>query len=594
MKLKSSPAAVREAVALLWSVSSPYVRRRVMQAVGLVVLTSALSAVAPLTLKWVVDALTAPDSEKAVRVTIVATLYVLCLWVERILSDLRSFLHALADRRINRSLSHELFRHVMSLPLRFHLNRRTGALSEVLSNGLAGCQMLLQTCAYTVLPVLVQLTTVMVILVSLHQPFFVLLFFIVLVVYGAAFAIGGSRTAIAARNASASQVEARALMTDSVLNYETVKYFAAERIVERRIEDALNRSESEWRAFFGARMKNGMLVGTIFALFLTATTGYAAKQAIDGHMTIGTFVLINTYIFQLVGPVEQVGYITQSLSQGLAFLQKMMDLFRERPEEESTSDFVVTPGPTRAGSLLFERVSASYDSGRLVLRDVSFSLPAGNTLGIVGASGAGKSTLVRLLVRFLEPQQGRILLDGEVIAELPLAQLRHAIAVVPQDTILFDESIAYNIAFGKTDCPMAEIEAAARVAHLHDFVMSLPAGYHTRVGERGVKLSGGEKQRVSIARAAIRHPKAYVFDEATSALDSNTEREILSNIRDLSRKCTTLIIAHRLSTVVHADEILVIDDGVVAERGSHAQLVRAGGRYAELWRLQNPLARQLA
>jgi ATP-binding cassette subfamily B protein len=273
----------------------------------------------------------------------------------------------------------------------------------------------------------------------------------------------------------------------------------------------------------------------------------------------------------------------QQLSQGFAFLEKLIELFRETPEPTSQRTGDALGGP---GRLEFDRVTAAYRSDRTVLREVSFMVPAGKTLAIVGASGAGKSTLVRLLIRMMEPERGQVLIDGVPISQLPLDALRGAIAIVPQDTVLFNDSIAYNIGFGRSGCTQADIEEAARVAELHPFIHSLPEGYNTRVGERGVKLSGGEKQRVAIARAALKRPAMYVFDEATSSLDTRTEQEILRNLRNISSHSTTLIIAHRLSTVIHADEILVLHQGAVVERGTHESLLGEGGRYAELWNAQ--------
>jgi ATP-binding cassette subfamily B protein len=389
----------------------------------------------------------------------------------------------------------------------------------------------------------------------------------------------------AARAASESQVNATAVMTDSILNYETVKYFTAESVVQARVSRALSQTEDGWVGFYRRYAYNGLGVATIFAGFLGVTILHAAHEVQGGRMTVGSFVLVNTYMLQVVRPVEMLGYAMQTLSQGMAFLGKMFEILREKTEAFSPGD-ISAAGGGGAGRLDFEGVGVSYRSDRVILKDVNFTLPAGKTLGVVGGSGAGKSTLVRLLVRLIEPDTGRILLDGTSIGDLPLATVRQAIAVVPQDTVLFNDTIGYNIAFGKAGSTRAEIEHAARLAHLHDFIMSLPEGYDTRVGERGVKLSGGEKQRVSIARAAIKRPRIYVFDEATSSLDSNTEREILRNLREISRFSTTVVIAHRLSTVVHADEIVVLEGGTIVESGSHAALLRQNGRYASLWEAQ--------
>jgi ATP-binding cassette subfamily B protein len=419
-------------------------------------------------------------------------------------------------------------------------------------------------------------------------------------------------------------------MTDSILNYETVKYFAGEVLAERRVGGALVRTEQEWVRFYSQFAVNGVLVATIYAGFLGTSILYAAREVQIGKISIGTFVLVNTYMLQIVRPVEALGYAVQSLSQGLAYLDKMLELFRERTEADVESgrgsvqaepdpSTLLTPCPSRGemeketnstllhrfaklcevdeefpgegkygpGELEFRDVCLSYRSDRPILKGVSFKVPAGKTLGIVGASGSGKSTLVRLLVRLLEADSGTILLDGIPIEGLSLTRLRQSIAVVPQDTVLFNDSIGYNIGFGKPDSSQEEVERAARLANLHDFILSLPGRYETRVGERGVKLSGGERQRVSIARAALKRPVIYVADEATSSLDSRTERDIVRNLQEVARNTTTLVIAHRLSTVAHADEIIVLEEGVVVERGTHASLLAQGKRYAALWQAQH-------
>jgi ATP-binding cassette, subfamily B, heavy metal transporter len=302
------------------------------------------------------------------------------------------------------------------------------------------------------------------------------------------------------------------------------------------------------------------------------------------RLTVGDFVLVTSYMLQVIRPVEALGYAMQGFSQGAAMLEKMLALFHEKSEPQQPGKVVRLEGP---GQLEFENVTLSYGPQRTALRGVSFTVPAGKTVGIVGASGSGKSTLVRLLVRLLEPDDGRILLDGVPISALSLATLRQAIAVVPQDAVLFNDSVGDNIAFGKAECTQEEIEQAARRAHLHELIASMPDAYDTNVGERGLKLSGGERQRLSIARAAVKHPRIYIFDEATSALDSATELDIVRNLREISQSVTTLVIAHRLSSVVHADEIIVLETGMVVERGTHASLLRQHGRYAAFWSAQH-------
>ncbi len=575
--------SLREVSALLWRGASRFVKVRLALALLIVAASSVVTALAPVALKFVLDALTRRGDRGGLSLALLLVLYVLSHWLARALTEVRSFVHAQADRRMFRSLCDRMFDHVMQLPLRYHLNRETGVMTGTLTNGLQGYQMIFQTLVMTILPVVTEVGTVAVVLVSLKQSVYLALFCVAMVCYGIAFTWGAVRIMGSARAASASQASAWGVLTDSILNYEVVKYFTAEPTVRERFDASLARTESEWMRFFAMRARIGMLTATIFAVFLAVAVFYAADQVQAGAMTVGTFVLIQTYMFRLVQPLEMIGYAMQQLSQGFAFLEKLIDIFREAPEPQAAGRHAPPGGP---GRLEFRDVGLAYRADRPILQHVSFEIPAGRTLGVVGASGAGKSTLVRLLVRLVEPDAGQILLDGVPLTELSLPRLRQAIAVVPQDTVLFNDTIRYNIGFGKADSTQEEIERAARLAHLHDFVMSLPQRYETRVGERGVKLSGGEKQRISIARAAIKEPRIYVFDEATSSLDSQTEADIMRNLREISRESTTLVIAHRLSTVVHADEIIVLESGSIVERGTHTALLRSSGRYARLWEAQ--------
>jgi ABC-type transport system involved in Fe-S cluster assembly fused permease/ATPase subunit len=574
---------LREIIALVWTEADGFVKSRLALALVLITAASALTALGPVALKLVVDEFTGQTRGRLIPVVLLIGWYVLSQWLSRSVGEIRGLIYARAERRMSRKLSERLFAHVLRLPLRFHLDRQTGAITQALTNGVQGYQLVLHTLIFSVLPIATEVATVTLILTKLDQPVFLWLFSAAIVCYAVVFGYAARRTVKAARSASAAQVEANGSITDGILNYETVKYFAAEMLVERRVGNALVRTEEEWVRFYRQFAVNGLVVASIYATFLGTTIVYAAREVQAGRISIGTFVLINTYMLQIVRPVELLGYAVQSLSQGSAYLEKMLELFNQEAENLLQDAGTPLAGP---GSLAFERVAVAYRADRSVLEDVSFQLPAGRTLGIVGASGSGKSTLVRLLTRLIEPDRGKILLDGVSVLDLPLARLREAIAVVPQDTILFNDTIGYNIAFGKPGCSQEEIEAAARLAHLHDLIMALPDRYETRVGERGVKLSGGEKQRVSIARAAIKRPRIYVFDEATSSLDSRTEGEILRNLEEISRTSTTLVIAHRLSTVVHADEIVVLEGGAIIERGTHGSLLRQNGRYAALWSTQ--------
>ncbi len=631
--------AVRDVTGLVWQGATRYVKVRLVAVLCLLVGGSALTALAPVALKRAVDALAYSGRAAPASALGWIGLYVAGQGLARSLGQIRGLVYARAERRMLRSLSERLFAHVMSLPLRFHLDRRTGAIGQTLDNGLQGYRLFLQQATFTMVPSAVELGTVIAVFVATRQPGLVALFALAIASYAAAFGVFAARIAPAARAASAARVDASAAMTDAILSYETVKLFCAEPAMQERVSGALLRTEREWVGFYRRYACNGLGATALFALFLAATLLYATRQVQRHRMTVGDFVLVSTYLLQVVRPIEMLGYAMQGLSQGLAMLGKLLELYREPPEgrregqaarvaagaresvvsgvaavaggagvagdaadgvSNSVSNDVSNgaagdatggaphSGPSsRYGELEFAHVDFSYGADRALLADLSFRLPAGGTLGIVGASGAGKSTLVRLLVRLLEPGAGGIRLDGVGIGDLPLAELRGMIAVVPQDTALLDDTIGYNIALGRPGSTVREVQRAARLARLHDWVMSLPEAYGTRVGERGMRLSGGERQRISIARAALRRARIYVLDEATSSLDSATEREILASFREIAGYRSTLIIAHRLSTVTHADEILVLDGGRVAERGSHGGLLALGGRYAALWHAQS-------
>lgn len=581
--MHSSLSGLREVTRLIWSDTNHFVKVRLAVSLLLILASSLLAPLGPLALKLLVDRLTNNSAVSMLSVALLILLYIFSQWLARCLGAVRGFLYSSAQRRMSRLVSERLFAHIMQLPMKFHLNRQTGALSQILDNGLQGYHAVLQNLLFTLLPLFIQLATVAVILVNLKQTMFLAMFGVTAILYSAVFAFFTLRITRAAQMASMSSVDATAIMTDSILNYETVKFFAAEPAVQERVSNAFSKTERSWLSVNSSGAVNAVCIGTVYAAFLGISTWYAAAQVAGGGMTIGDFVMVNAYLLQLMAPLESFGSAIEGFAEGIAMLGKMLELLREPPEPKQIDDQVPLKDE---GDLQFERVSLSYRPGRAVIQDVNFHLPAGKTLGIVGASGAGKSTLIRLLVRLFEPDTGRILLDGVPTTDIPLAKLRHAIAIVPQDTVLFNETIGYNIGFGKYKSTMQEIEHAAKIAHLHDFIMGLPEKYDTKVGERGVKLSGGEKQRVSIARAAIKRPNIYVFDEATSSLDSKTEREILYNLREIALSSTTIIIAHRLSTVVHADEIIVLDRGTVVEQGTHTCLLALKGLYATLWDAQ--------
>jgi ATP-binding cassette subfamily B protein len=583
LKSKRQQVRLAEVVGMLWRLATPLVRVRLGVVVTLVVAAATLTALSPVALKLIVDGLASRAGEHHLSAMSLVTLYVLILWLARTANEVRGLIFAAAEQRIFRMLSEQAFSHLMRLPLRFHLGRQTGGVSQTLSNGVEGLRIILQHLVFTCLPVTVELSTVLLVLASVVTPPFLFLFCGALGCYVAAFGFSAATITERARAASAAGIDAAAAMMDGLMNYEVVKTFTAESTVQTRVGRRLGRCEAEWVGFYKQYARNGLLVAAIFAGFLAATAFYATQEVQQRRMTLGAFVLVNTYMLQVVRPVEMMGYAIQGLSQGVVMLEKLVQLFREPTEPAGRAG---GDAGSSTGSLEFQGVCVSYGVGRPVLNKLSFRVGGGHTLGIVGPSGSGKSTVVRLLLRLLEPESGRILIDAMPTSRMALQELRRSIAVVPQDVVLFDDTIGYNIALGREGASAQEIERAARIAQLHDFVVTLPDGYATVVGERGVKLSGGERQRVSIARAVLKSPKIYVFDEATSSLDTPAEREIMRSIRAISRSNTTLIIAHRLSTVVHADEIIVLKDGEIAECGTHHALLCLNGGYAALWNAQ--------
>ena len=581
--MRTGRSGLREILVLLNREATSFVRWRVAWLLLLVAVSAVLMALGPVALKLLVDGFTAHDRGHPAPPILLVALYTVSQLLARVAIELRNFLYFRIQWRMFRTLSERLFVHLMHLPLRFHLDRHTGALSETLTNGLEGLQLVLNQLLVNVLPVTTELAAIVAVLAHTAPLPLLASFSGALILYISAFTYSAAAVLHSASRASAARIQASAAMTDGLLNFETVKCFAAEQIVQERVGNCLALSEAEWLTFSAVFARSGVVSTSIYAGFLAATTWYAALEVLHHHMTVGEFVLVNAYMLQLVRPVEMLGYAIQSFSQGIAMLGKLTDLFHEVPEPPTDTGIPPLVGP---GALDFDRVCLSYRPGRPVLNDVSFRLAPQKTLGIVGSSGSGKSTIVRLLMRLMEPDRGRIMLDGIPISEIDLAALRGAIAVVPQDTILFNDTLRYNIGIGRKAASLAEVEHAARVAHLHEFISGLPNGYDTQVGERGIKLSGGERQRVSIARAVLKSPRIYVFDESTSSLDSETEQDILTNLQEIARHSSTLVIAHRLSTVVHADEILVLEHGRVVEHGSHGHLLSENGRYAALWQAQ--------
>jgi ABC-type transport system involved in Fe-S cluster assembly fused permease/ATPase subunit len=499
-------------------------------------------------------------------------------------TELRTIVFARVMARSSRTVMLRVFRHLHALSLRFHLNRRTGGVARDVERGGTAISDLLDWTIYTILPTLLEITLVTAVLVWAYDWGFAVITLGTIAVYVAwTFRVTEWRTTFY-RAAVEADTRASARGVDSLLNYETVKYFNNEEHEARRYDEHLRDMEDASVKSLKSLAVLNLGQSAIIALGITALMWRAAAGVAAGSMTIGDLVLVNAYLLQLSAPLNFLGMVYREVKQAITNIERLFGLLDEAQEVRDRPDAraLVTHQPR----VDFEDVRFGYDSRREILHGVSFSIPPGGTLAVVGHSGSGKSTLSRLLYRFYEIQSGAIRIDGQDLRELQQNSVRAAIGIVPQDTVLFNDSIRYNIRYGRPDASDAEVEAAARSAHIHDFILTLPDGYDSEVGERGLKLSGGEKQRVAIARALLKNPAVLIFDEATSALDSASEQAIQDELDRIAIGRTTLVIAHRLSTIMDADEILVLDQGRVLERGSHGALLAKDGHYARMWRLQ--------
>lgn len=584
-------AAIRSLGPYIWPRDSVETRVRVVLAMLLLIGAKVANVYVPIFYKHAVDALTPASAGGSVgpgaAVTIPLGLivaYGLARVTSLVFAELRDAVFATVAQRTIRRVALSVFRHLHALSLRFHLERQTGGLTRSLERGTRAIESLLRYTLFSIVPTLVEIALVCAILWKLFSVWFALATFVTVMGY-ILYTFFVSEWRIKFRrlmNDTDSKANTKAI--DSLLNYETVKYFGNEEHEARRYDGALQSYE---KAAVRSQQSLSLLnVGqsAIISLGLAAVMGMAAKGIVDGSMSLGDFVLVNTYLLQLYQPLNFFGVVYREIKQSLIDIESMVTLLAVDREVADGPD--AKPLAVDGAELRFEGVEFGYDPRRPILKDVSFTVPAGRTVAIVGPSGAGKSTISRLLFRFYDVNGGRVLIDGQDIRGVTQASLRAAIGIVPQDTVLFNDTVFYNIAYGRPGASPAEVERAARLAHIHDFIMALPDGYQTTVGERGLKLSGGEKQRVAIARTILKDPAILLFDEATSALDTHTEREIQANLREVSRGRTTLVIAHRLSTVIDADEILVLEAGRVIERGHHSDLLAARGAYAALWARQ--------
>jgi ABC-type transport system involved in Fe-S cluster assembly fused permease/ATPase subunit len=491
-----------------------------------------------------------------------------------------------------RKVALQVFRHLHALSMRFHLARQTGGLTRDVERGQRGIATLIQYALFSILPTLVEIALVCAILVARYDWTFIAITLVALAAYIAfTVALTEWRTAFR-RTANELDSKANTRAIDSLINYETVKYFGNEAWEAARYDESLQRWEKA--AVVSQTSLSALNIGqsAIIAVAVTLIMWRATAGVVEGTMTIGDLVLVNAFMIQLYIPLNFLGVLYREVKQSLTDLDRMFTLLRR--EREVADDLNAPALSVFAGAVRFEQVSFAYEPARPILRDVSFEIPAGRTVAVVGPSGAGKSTLARLLYRFYDVTDGRITIDGQDIRRVTQGSVRRAIGIVPQDTVLFNDTVEYNIAYGRPGASRDEVVAAAKAAHIHDFIASTPKGYDTMVGERGLKLSGGEKQRVAIARTLLKDPPILIFDEATSALDSANERAIQAELKSAAQGKTALVIAHRLSTVVDAHQILVMRDGCIVECGSHAELLARGGEYARMWALQQAAAREAA
>ncbi|MGE5794665.1 MAG: ABCB family ABC transporter ATP-binding protein/permease [Bacteroidota bacterium] len=569
---------VRLVLPYLWEFKA-----RVVVALALLVAAKLANVSVPLVLKEVVDSLDPQAAVLAVPFALLAA-YGLLRFSTTLFAELRDVVFVRVAQRAVRRVALEVFRHLHSLSLRFHLERQTGGVSRDIERGTRGISTLLSYMLFSIIPVILEFGLVAAVLLARFDWRFAAITFGAVVVY-ITFTILVSEWRIEIRrNANELDSKANTRAIDSLLNYETVKYFGNEEYEARRYDENLRHYEA---AAVKSEASLGLLnIGQslIIAVAVTLLMILAAQGVAARALTLGDLVLVNALLIQLYIPLNFLGMVYREIKQSLVDMDRMFRLLAENREVADRPDAVQLPaGPA---AIRFERVDFAYEPNRQILFDVSFEIPAGTKVAVVGHSGSGKSTLARLLYRFYDVTDGRITVNGVDIREVRQASLRAAIGIVPQDTVLFNDDIRYNIRYGRPDATEEEVTEAARSAHIHDFIVTLPDGYASRVGERGLKLSGGEKQRVAIARAILKNPRILIFDEATSALDSKSEKAIQAELDRIAEGRTTLVIAHRLSTVMDADQILVMDHGRIVERGSHRELLDAAGAYAQMWALQ--------
>ena len=579
---RSDWGTLRKLLPYLWRY-----RWRVAAALAFMVAAKGANVAVPVLLKYLVDDLSIPPgSATAMLVVPVGLLlaYAGLRFSTSLFTELRELVFAKATEGTARSISLQVFRHLHGLSLRFHLERQTGGMTRDIERGTRAVHSLISYSLYSIVPTIIEVGMVLTLLAVKFDALFAWITAAALVVYiGFTVTVTEWRTQFR-RQMNEMDAHAHTRAVDSLLNYETVKYFNNEDFEAKRYDQSLEKLR---RAALKSQTTLSLLntgQQLVIGTALVAMLWRATQGVVDGRLTLGDLVMINAFMIQLYIPLNFLGVLYREIKQSLTDLDKMFTLLERHREVDDLPE--AKPLQVSQGVVRFDDVSFAYEPARPILHGVSFEIPAGKTVAVVGPSGAGKSTLARLLYRFYDIGGGRISIDGQDIRQVTQTSLRQAIGIVPQDTVLFNDTVEYNIAYGRTGASRAEVEAAAKAAHIHHFIAAQPLGYDTMVGERGLKLSGGEKQRVAIARTLLKNPPVLIFDEATSALDSANERAIQAELRSAAMGKTALVIAHRLSTVVDAHEIVVLDQGRVVERGAHAELLARGGRYAEMWRLQ--------
>ncbi|MDD3018560.1 MAG: ABC transporter ATP-binding protein/permease [Comamonas sp.] len=567
---------------------------RVLAAIALMVAAKSANVGVPLLLKQLIDTLDVPAGDaRALLVVPVGLLlaYGALRFGNSLFNELRELVFAKATHGAARSIALSTFEHLHALSLRFHLERQTGGMTRDIERGVRGIESLVSFALFNIVATFIEVLLVLTVLGGKLDIWFAIITLCALGGYILFTVLLTEWRIQFRRQANQFDSAASTKAVDSLINYETVKYFNNEAFEAQRYDVSLQQLRA---AQLKSRSTLALLNGgqqLIIAIGLVAMLWRATQGVVDGRLTLGDLVMVNAFMIQIYIPLNFLGVIYREIKQNLTDLDRMFTLM-DQPQEvaDAPNAQPLALRPDAPPSVRFDNVYFAYDPKRPILQGISLEIPAGKTVAVVGASGAGKSTLSRLLYRFYDIQQGRITIDEQDIAQVTQASLRRAIGIVPQDTVLFNDTIAYNIAYGRPGATQQEIEQAARAARIHDFIVAQPQGYATQVGERGLKLSGGEKQRVAIARTLLKNPPILIFDEATSALDSANERAIQNELRTVAQGKTTLVVAHRLSTVVEAHEILVMDAGRIIERGSHSQLLAQGGRYASMWALQQEAA----